>query len=231
MSKELRRSVYAVLVCGLAFAWMPRAVIALDTPNTLIDIDAMTLQHAGLFRNATPNDGYNTFQFGSFVVANPITTGYGKYTAFRFQKTVAGDCCISHNARNHSDTPDSWSGSDYPIWEGVDINSNYYPALDKSAFGQIFDPSEYQIAVKFKPLLTQATANSLGTNPFPSNPSYPNIPANLENTAPLFNVGLDVEGGFVFDADAGIYKRAADAVNYNIGSAAVPINTWYASAA
>ncbi len=171
-------------------------------------IDAMVLNHAGLFRNATPNDGFNTFQFGGFNINNPVTTGYGRYTAFRWRKDQAGDCCISHNARLHSDTPESWDGAaHYPIWEGVDISSSYYPAIDRVGFGQLFDPAEYQIEVKFKPLLTQATANSLGVNPFPSNPSYPPISTALENTAPFFGVGLDLLGGYVFDSEAGIYKR------------------------
>jgi hypothetical protein len=192
-------------------------------------IDALVLNHAGLYRNATPNDGFNTFQFGGFSINNPVTTGYGRYTAFRWRKDQAGDCCISHNARLHSDTPESWDGAGaYPIWEGVDINSGYYPAIDRVGFGQLFDPAEYQIEVKFKPILTQATANSLGTNPFPSNPAYPNIPATLENTAPLFTVGLDLLGGYVFDAEAGIYKRANEGLTYNIGSAATPVNNLYA---
>jgi hypothetical protein len=218
-----------VLACAIGYS--PHAATALDTANTLMGIDAMTLNHAGLFRNATPNDGFNTFQFGGFSINNPVTTGFGRYTAFRWRKDQAGDCCISHNARLHSDTPESWDGvGAYPIWEGVDINSGYYPAIDRVGFGQLFDPAEYQIAVKFKPLLTQATANMLGTNPFPSNPSYPPISTALENTAPFFGVGLDLLGGYVFDSEAGIYKRANEGLGYNIGSAEMPINNWYATA-
>lgn len=226
MTSKLCRLVGWVVIC-LTFAsgHLQQSASALDTPNTLLGIDAMVLNHAGLFRNATPNDGFNTFQFGTFAINNPVTTGYGRYTAFRFQKSATGDCCISHNARLHSDTPESWDGAGaYPIWEGVDINSSYYPAIDRVTGGQIFDPAEYQIEVKFKPLLTQATANSLGVNPFPSNPTYPNIPANLENTAPLIGVGLDVLGGYVFDAETGIYKRAGDGLTYNIGNTAGDFN-------
>ena len=85
-------------------------------------IDGMVLTAGGLFRdpgsftyhnlpldnNGLPiADGFNTFQFGGFTINNPITTGYGRYDAFRWQKASAGDCCISHNARLHSDTPDN----------------------------------------------------------------------------------------------------------------------------
>ena len=93
-----------------------------DTPNTLMGIDGMVLTAGGLFRdpasftyhnlplddNGAPiADGFNTFQFGGFSINPPITTGYKQYDAFRWQKTAAGDCCISHNARLHSDTPDN----------------------------------------------------------------------------------------------------------------------------
>jgi hypothetical protein len=231
ISKLCRLLCYVGICLAFAVGCLPHIAGALDTANTLMGIDAMTLNHAGLFRNATPNDGFNTFQFGGFSINNPVTTGYGRYTAFRWRKDQAGDCCISHNARLHSDTPESWDGAGaYPIWEGVDINAGYYPAIDRVGFGQLFDPADYQIAVKFKPLLTQATANSLGVNPFPSNPSYPPISAALENTAPLFGVGLDLLGGYVFDSEAGIYKRANEGLGYNIGSAEMPINNWYATA-
>jgi hypothetical protein len=232
MSNKLRQMLCLVVLWLIyAIGGLPQSAIALDTANTLMGIDALVLNHAGLYRNATPNDGFNTFQFGGFSINNPVTTGYGRYTAFRWRKDQLGDCCISHNARLHSDTPESWDGTGaYPIWEGVDINSGYYAAIDRVGFGQLFDPAEYQIEVKFKPILTQATATSLGINPFPTNPSYPNIPATLENTAPLFGVGLDLLGGYVFDAETSTYKRANEGLGYNIGSAETPVNTWYASA-
>jgi hypothetical protein len=213
---------------------------ALDTPNTLMGIDGLVLRGAGLFRDpgsfagANGNDGFNTFQFGSFAVNNPITTGFGKYDSFRFQKTDIGDCCISHNARYNSNTPehmiDSTTTPQSVSYIGGSITSAFLPIIDRAAFGQRFDPDQYQIQVKFKPLLTQATANSLMTNPFPSNPTYPNISASLENSAPFFQVALDQQGGYVWDAEAGSYKRADEQIFYNIGSEATPLNTWYATA-
>jgi hypothetical protein len=93
------------------------------------------------------------------------------------------------------------------------------------------------MVVKFKPLLTAATANSLGTNPYPTNapsgpsgPGYPPIPASLENSAPLFTVGIDQLGGEVWDAQAQTYKRGDQQTFYNVGSTATPINNWYATA-
>ena len=85
--------------------------------------------------------------------------------------------------------------------------------------------------VKFKPLLQKSTADSLHTNPYPSNPTYPNISAALENSSPFIQVGLDQLGGEVWDAQAGAYKRGDEQIFYNIGSTAIPINTWYASRA
>jgi hypothetical protein len=182
---------------------------AVDTPNVLMTIDAMTLTHAGLFRNATPNDGYNTFQFGPVLTAGGTL---GKYRSFYMIKNATGDGGISHNARFHSDTPEitpSVGGTFAPA-EGVDLDTNYIPWIDRSAFGQVFDPNEYQIEVKFKP--------NIGVAGLPS------------NTAPFFQVGLDQVDGFVFDSEAGTYKRANDAFSYNIGATTNAINDWYTTA-
>ena len=83
------------------------------------------------------------------------------------------------------------------------MTKDYLPVIDRIFFGQLFDPSQYQMVVTFKPLLQKATADSLGTNPYPTNPTYPNIPASLENTAPFIQVGLDQLGGEVWDASVG----------------------------
>jgi hypothetical protein len=249
MIRESRRLIGVVAVFLLyAIGYLPQPANALDTPNTLIGIDGMTLTAGGLFRdpgsfpyhnlpldmNGAPiADGFNTFQFGGFTVNPPITTGYRQYDAFRWQKTSAGDCCISHNARIHSDTPDNVTNAtaspqtiervgefdpSIPTADNVNVTKDYLPIVDRAFFGQLFDPSEYQLQVKFKPLLTQATANSLGTNPYPSNPTYPPITAALENTAPYFQIGLDQLGGEVWDAQAGAYKRGDEQIFYNIGN-------------
>ena len=225
---------------AFAYACLPQCATALDTPNTLFGIDAMVLRAGGLFRDpgsfatVNGNDGFNTFQFGGFSINNPITTGYGKYDAFRFQKNLTGDCCIAYNARLHSDTPET---IDDPVNNpgasrivGESITADYFPIIDQMAFGQRLDPDQYQIQVKLKPLLQKTTADSLGTNPYPTNPTYPNITAGLENTANFFTVTTDPLGGYVWDAEAGSYKRGDDSVTYDIGSDANPINTWYASA-
>src|SRR4051794_7550529 len=167
MSKEFRRLIYAAFVCVLGFGSTPRLAWALDTPNTLMGIDAMVLRAGGIFRdpgsfgNTNGNDGYNTFQFGGFNVNNSITTGYGKYDAVRFQKNQVGDCCISHNARFHSDTPESIvdASQNPPATAiiGSSITSDFLPIVNRAAFGQRLDADQYQIAVKFKPLLTLAT--------------------------------------------------------------------------
>ena len=218
---------------------LPRSASAMDTPNTLMGIDGMVLNAGGIFRDpgsfsaANGNDGFNTFQFGTFSINPPITTGYGKYDAFRFQKTAAGDCCISHNARVHSDTPET---IDDPVnaptttrLVGDSITKDYLPIINRDAFGQQFDPSQYSVQVKFKPLLQQSTATSLGTNPYPSNPTYPPINAALENTATSMIVGLDSLGGYVWDASGSTYKRANEQATYTIGTAATPLNNLYAS--
>src|SRR4029079_2464623 len=246
MSTPLRRLTCTALVCALALGWVPGQASALDTPNTLMSIDGMVLTAGGVFRdpqsftyhnlpldtNSAPiADGFNTFQFGGFTINNPITTGYGRDDAFRWQKSVASDCCISHNARRHSDTPDTVKnvaanpqtvgrvGEFDPAITNVDptadssnVTKDYLPIIDRAFFGQLFDPSQYQIQVKFKPLLQKSTADSLGTNPYPSNPTYPNISAALENTSPFIQVGLDQLGGEVWDAQAGVYKRGDEQI-------------------
>jgi hypothetical protein len=213
MASGTRRFVCWVgLVClmgGLA-----QSASALDTPNVLMAIDGMTLNHQGLFRSGTPADGFNTFSFGPFATVGAFTE-VGRYKAFHFLTTGVGDKGISHNARNHSDTPEHWNGSAYQIPDRsgapLDLTSDYFPAIDRSFGGQIFDPAEYQIEVKFKPNLDS-------------------IPGIFNNTAPLFTVGLDQLDGFVWDAEVGAYKRANDAFIYNIGSAELPLNDWYAAA-
>ncbi len=241
MNRKMRRLIAVVAACFLcALAWFPQLASALDTPNALMGIDGMVLQAGGIFRDpgsfnaANGNDGFNTFQFGAYAVNAPITTGMGKYDAFRFRKTDIGDCCISHNARFNSNTPehmiDSTTTPQTVSYITNNLTQDLFPIIDRAAFGQLFDPDQYQIEVKFKPLLQKTTADSLGTNPFPSNPTYPNITAALENTAPFFQVSLDQHGGYVWDAEAGSYKHAAEQVMYNIGSDATPLNNWYAAA-
>ena len=135
----------------------------------------MTLTAAGLFRdpgsfpyhnlpldnNGAPiADGFNTFQFGGFTINPPITKGYGQYDAFRWQQTSAADCCISHNAREHSDTPDNVTNAtaspqtyrdvlenltrSLPTADGVNVTKDYLPIIDRKFFGQLFDPSQYR---------------------------------------------------------------------------------------
>src|SRR6478672_995559 len=260
MSKEMRRVWCTVIFAVAAIGCVMQSAAALDTPNTLMGIDGMVLTAGGLFRdpgsftyhnlpldanNLPIADGFNTFQFGGFTINNPLTTGYGRYDAFRWSKTAAGDCCISHNARLHSDTPDNVTNasaspqtvqrvgefdSSIPSADGTNVTKDYLPIIDRAFFGQLFDPSQYLLQVKFKPLLQKSTADSLHTNPYPTNPSYPGITAATENTSPFIQVGLDQLGGEVWDAQAGAYKRGDEQIFYNIGSTAIPINTWYASA-
>ena len=252
--------VVAFSACGVGLVSQSLGGPYDNTPNSLMGIDGMTLTAAGLFRdpgsfpyhnlpldnNGSPiADGYNTFQFGGFTINPPITKGYGQYDAFRWQKASSGDCCISHNAGFNSNTPDNVTNATaspqvvgrvgefdpaVPTADGVKVTKDYLPIIDRAFFGQLFDPAQYQIVVKFKPLLQKTTADSLGTNPYPTNPSYPPINAALENTAPLFAVGLDQLGGEVWDAQAQTYKRGDEQISYNIGSTATPINNWYATA-
>jgi hypothetical protein len=198
----------AVAICISITATFSQRARALDTPNVLMTIDGMVMNHNGLFRNASPADGFNTFQFGPILFA---AGELGRYKSFYFVKNNTGDGGISHNARMNSSTPEHWNGTEFqPAPAPVDLTTTYFPVIDRAGFGQLFDPSEYQIEVKFKP--------NIGVAGLPS------------NTAPLFTVGLDQNDGFVFDAEQNIYKRANDAFTYNIGSADVPINDWYASA-
>jgi hypothetical protein len=207
MTCRFRRAACAIACSLVAVVGAPQGAKALDTPNVLMTIDGMTMLHQGLFRNAAQHDGFNTFQFGPVQFAAGTL---GRYKSFFFIKNGVGDGGISHNARNHSDTPEVWTGSAFAPVEGVDLDTDYFPIVDRTTGGQLFDPNEYQIEVKFKP--------NVGVAGLP------------DNTAPLFNVGLDQTDGFVFDAEAGSYKRANDAFTYNIGSAENPINTWFATA-
>jgi hypothetical protein len=199
----IRKSFWSVglTAIGLAIvnAAFPLPASGLDTPNVLMAIDGMTMNHAGLFRNnATVDDGYSTFQFGPVLFAGGQL---GRFKSFYFVKNATGDGGISHNARFHSDSPEAWNGTaNIPIPStdiGLDIDA--FPITDRATGGQLFDPSEYQIEVKYKP--------NIGVAGLPN------------NTAPLFTVGLDQMDGHVYDAEASRYKRGNDAFTYNIGNA------------
>ncbi len=114
MIRESRRLVGLIAICvSGVIGSLPELASALETANTLMGLDGMVLRAGGIFRDpgsfgeTNGNDGYNTFQFGAFAINNAVTTGKGKYDAFRFQKTDVGDCCISHNSRINSNTPET----------------------------------------------------------------------------------------------------------------------------
>ncbi len=214
---------------GLTFCFassmgsLPPSARALDTPNVLMGIDGMTINAAGLFRNpasvgGTADDGSNTFvyfNFGHFAGME------GRYKSFYLVDNVVDPNVennfggISHNARYHSDTPESFvSGGNAPVAVApLDLSNAYYPLIDRGSFGQIFDPAEYQIEVKYKP------------NGVSGGGELP-----LANEAHTFNVLLDQFDGFVFDAEAGIYKRASDSVGYTVGTEEVGLNDYFATA-
>lgn len=75
MSRNLNGWVGLIAV-GLGALWgsLPSSAGALETPNTLLTIDGMALNHQGLFRSANPADGYNTFSFGPFAASGQNTT-------------------------------------------------------------------------------------------------------------------------------------------------------------
>ena len=206
------RCITLVVAGGLA-AWtgsLAQSAAALDTPNTLMAIDAMVMTHQGLFRNGDPHDGFNTFQFGAMQTQAGTQ---GRYRSFYAVGQGTGENGgVSHNARFNSNTPQHFNGIEFQTVAPLDITNAYYPVIDRAAFGQRFEPSQYQIEVKFKPNLSA---------PFP---------VNLQNQAVQFSVGLDQQFGFVWDAEANTYKRSAEQNIYNIGNAENPINTWYASA-
>lgn len=199
----------AAVLLGCAVGLMPLLASALDTANVLMDIDAMTILHQGIFRNSTPQDGAQTFQYGTFQTAAGTQ---GRYGSFYLVETGEDDCCISHRIRLESWAPEVYVDTDYATVAPLDVTKAYYPLLDRAGYGARFDPDDYQIEVKFKP--------NLGA-PFP--------PAQ-QNSAPTMSVSMDQHFGFIFDAQEGIYKRSVEQVFYNIGSDETPINTWYASA-
>lgn len=215
MSGKLRRSVCCVAsLVVLAYSCQPQTTQALDTANTLMAVDGMTILHAGLFRNGTPNDGFNTFQFGAFATA---AASLGRYHSFYLVKTGDGACCISHRNRIETFTPEVFVDTDYTSVSGAQfsIDSDYFPVIDRAAFGQVFDPEDYQIEVTFKP--------NMGVTGIP------------DNVAPTLSVSLDQHYGFVWDEEVGRYKRASEQIFFNFGdndeTTTMPsINDWYASA-
>jgi hypothetical protein len=193
----------------------PQRAAALDTPNVLMGIDGMTLTAEGLFVNGTPNDGFGTFRYFAFSTQPGHVGRYKSAYLYDTNVNLADNqnfLGISHNSRSRSDTPEFFNETQFSPAYPLDLTKDFFPIVDRSAFGQVFDPSEYQIEVKFKPILP--------ADPFP-----------IKNEAHTFRVQLEQHDGFVFDAEAGIYKRANDNFNYVIGTEAVGINDWYSNPA
>jgi hypothetical protein len=203
---------------AVAVSSFPHAASALDTPNVLFGIDGLVVHGGGLFRNpqsvgGTVDDGgSNTFVFFSFA---HFPGKLGRYKSFYLvdsninpddPQNFGG---ISHNARYHSDTPEVFVGSTFQP-AVADFSNAYYPIIDRGGWGQVFDPAEYQIEVKYKP------------NGLPGGGELP-----LTNEAHTFNVLLDQFDGFVFDDVGGIYKRAGDNYTWTIGTEAVGINDYW----
>lgn len=203
MIRNLRRLNWWVQAClWSALVCLPQAVYALDTANVLMNIDGMVINHQGIFRNFTPADGAQTFSYGTF---NTAAGSQGRYKSF-FLVIPGGPqdldgCCISHRIRLESWGPetvlDAGPPATYGTVPGIDITNAYYPVIDRAGFGTLIDPSEYQLEVKFKPLIGMA--------------GVPN------NTAKEFNASIDRHYGFSFNAAKGIYERALEQINYSIG--------------
>jgi hypothetical protein len=193
----------------ITFAFSQRAN-GIESQNVIMGIDAMVINHQGLFRSANPADGYNTFSFGNFAAQGGSQS---RYNSFYFiaqrdaNNTTQGG--VGPSPRLRSFTPEHWNGAEYLSAAPLDITNAYLPIIDRATFGAMFDPAEYQLEVKFKP--------NLGGG----------LPA---NEAATFGVGVDQLDGYVLDPQTGLHKRAAENFTYTIGSQDVPINTWYASA-
>lgn len=208
-SKRLFRKFWISFICFAVAITSSISSFALDTPNSIMGIDAMVIGHAGLFRNGDPNDGFNTFQFGTFATAG---ASLGRYHSFYLVKTGDGACCISHRNRIETFTPEVFVDTDFVSVSGdsFSIDSDYFPVIDRAAFGQVFDPTEYQLEAKFKP--------NIGVTGLP------------DNMGTTLGVSVDQHFGFVWDAEDSTYKRATEQIFFNFGTDELPINDWYAAA-
>lgn len=205
------RSRLCWLVCsvglGLALAvgGLSSSAIAFESANVLMDIDGMVINHQGIFRNFTPQDGAQTFSYGTFQTA---AGSQGKYKSF-YMVIPGGDadndsCCISHRIRLESWGPETFLSEGNPgepdtygTVPGIDISKAYYPVIDRAGYGTVIDPSEYQLEVKFKPLI--------GVSGLPS------------NAAQEFTASIDRNYGFAFNKEKGIYERSMEQIQYTIG--------------
>ena len=211
MTSRMCRSVcWVAMGLGCVMASRVQSASAIESQNVIMGVDAMVITHQGLFRSATPADGFNTFSFGNFAAQGGSQS---RYKSFYFiaqrdaNNTTQGGVGPSPRLRNF--TPEHWNGAEYLTAAPLDLTSDYFPIIDRAGFGAMFDPADYQLEVKFKP--------NLGGG----------LPV---NEAATFGVGIDQLDGYVLDAETGIHKRAAENFGYTIGSQEVPINTWYASA-
>ncbi|MGD9633984.1 MAG: hypothetical protein AB7G28_18515 [Pirellulales bacterium] len=172
--------------------------------RSVMGIDGMVALHLGLFRNNLLNEGVNTFQFGAVTLA---AGELGRYQSFRMLVPGGQIGGLTANGRIVSDSPESFVGTYEPV---TPVTPAHAALLDRAVSGALFDPAEYQIEVKFKPIST---------------------PAPIANSAASFNVALEQIDGFMTDAESGLLKRANERFLYQIGSPQTPINSWYAGAA
>jgi hypothetical protein len=209
MTTNLYRSI-CLLAIGLAYhIGCPLQETGAQS-QTIMGIDGMVALHQGLFRSAPGCSSCApplAAQFGP-VFFNPGSLG--RYHSFHLVEIddfgIGG---LNHFGRIHSDSPEAYDGVMYSPVTDIPLSGNHFAILDRVAFAALFDPSEYEIEVKFKP----------NAAPFPA-----------PNQAKLFNVVLEQVDGFMPDAEEGILERANEQFIYQIGSAANPINSWYASA-
>ncbi|MGD9634746.1 MAG: hypothetical protein AB7G28_08790 [Pirellulales bacterium] len=203
MIRNLRRLNWLNTAClFMVMAWLPQAARALDTANVLMNIDGMVINHQGLFRNFSPGDGPQTFSYGTFQTGAGTQ---GRYKSFFLVipggATDNDSCCISHRIRQESWGPETFLEAGdpdvYGTVPGIDITKDYYPVIDRAGFGSVIDPTEYQLEVKFKPVIGMA-----------------GLPSNV---AKEVNASIDRHYGFVFNAEKGIYERSIEQISYSIG--------------
>ncbi|MFO0788496.1 MAG: hypothetical protein U0805_03500 [Pirellulales bacterium] len=155
----------------------------------------------GLIANSKSTQAgiFNSFTYGNATLISGGASGRYRSLRIREVDPNGGGGTNSYYMYNTDSPIDTFLGD-----VQTDLNSTYFPILDRALGGSVFNPAEYQLEVEFKP--------------------------NAANATPFFNVILEQHDGFN-DDPSGIGKRSGQQIGYQIGGTTTDtqINNWYAA--
>jgi hypothetical protein len=205
MSCLLRWSIQGFVACSLCALFLTADVARGSSPIP-IGLNAFSA-------NSKDNSGgwFPTYTYGTTAPTVTFRSAATKYDSFIFLDigTPDGAGMVStwslNSAAGGYKSPFDLLTNDY-VKADLDSNTgnpatDYFPLIDQAMGGSMFDPSQYQLEVEYKPYFTNLS----------------NVASNF-NQAPFFNVVFEQFDGIQEDS-TGYGKRWAEQIGYQIGTA------------